>query len=282
MKNGIITILFFASFIFPQSLLENIAGQAPIWTGSFGTVVIDGDIYNQISMRPEFNYRNWGMGFDLYFYIDSEGKLYDETWRFDTFKNTYRTLLDKFRYVRYGYPGDQFYLKAGTLSNISVGSGILVSNYSNAMEYPAEKKLGLQVSKYLPSGIGIEYIQSDFRKTPGLASLSLDYPITSDFNLTLSVITDINQTGALDDSDNDQVPDFIDDFPNNEDYAVDTDGDGIADTDPNEFDIDGDGFDYFIHLDNPGDTSIFTDNFPLDTDGIITNRKQRLTYSDLK
>ncbi|MFL2989069.1 hypothetical protein DBW61_02285 [bacterium] len=282
MKNGIITILFFASFIFPQSLLENIAGQAPIWTGSFGTVVIDGDIYNQISMRPEFNYRNWGMGFDLYFYIDSEGKLYDETWRFDTFKNTYRTLLDKFRYVRYGYPGDQFYLKAGTLSNISVGSGILVSNYSNAMEYPAEKKLGLQVSKYLPSGIGIEYIQSDFRKTPGLASLSLDYPITSDFNLTLSVITDINQTGALDDSDNDQVPDFIDDFPNNEDYAVDTDGDGIADTDPNEFDIDGDGFDYFIHLDNPGDTSIFTDNFPLDIDGIITNRKQRLTYSDLK
>ena len=63
---------------------------------------------------------------------------------------------------------------------------------------------------------------------------------------------------------------------------MDTDGDGIADTHPNEFDIDGDGFDYFIHLDNPGDTSIFTDNFPLDIDGIITNRKQRLTYSDLK
>ena len=40
----------------------------------------------RISMRPEFNYRNWGMGFDFYLYIDANGKLYDETWKFNNAK----------------------------------------------------------------------------------------------------------------------------------------------------------------------------------------------------
>ena len=113
-KKGII-LVFFISFVISQSFIKNLMQQEAIWTGSFGTVVIDGDIYNQISMRPEFNYRNWGMGFDLYLYIDSNGKLYDETWKFDTFKNTYRTILDKFRYIRYGYPGDELYFKVGLI-----------------------------------------------------------------------------------------------------------------------------------------------------------------------
>ena len=83
MKIRLFAIFLTLSSVYNQSLLESLADQTPIWTGSFGTVVIDGDIYNQISMRPEFNYRNWGMGFDFYLYIDANGKLYDETWKFD-------------------------------------------------------------------------------------------------------------------------------------------------------------------------------------------------------
>ena len=191
-------------------------------------------------MRPEFNYRNWGMGFDFYLYIDANGKLYDETWKFNTVKNAYRTILDKFRYIRYGYPGDQLYFRVGSLTNITIGNGILVSNYSNAMEYPEEKKIGLQLGKNFPKGIGFDLTISDFRKTPGLASMTLNYPISPKFNIGVSYVTDINQTGALDDSDDDQVPDFIDDFPNDSDFSIDTDGDGLADE--LDFDADGDGF----------------------------------------
>ena len=68
MKIRITIISILLSFTLTQSFIENLVSQAPIWTGSFGTVVIDDDIYNQISMRPEFNYRNWGMGFDFYLY----------------------------------------------------------------------------------------------------------------------------------------------------------------------------------------------------------------------
>ena len=178
MKIKITIISILLSFTFTQTFIENLKSQTPIWTGSFGTVVIDGDIYNQISMRPEFNYRNWGMGFDFYLYIDANGKLYDETWKFNTVKNAYRTILDKFRYIRYGYPGDQLYFRVGSLTNITIGNGILVSNYSNAMEYPEEKKIGLQLGKNFPKGIGFDLTISDFRKTPGLASMTLNYPIS--------------------------------------------------------------------------------------------------------
>ena len=191
----IITILL--SFNYSQSILENLTAQAPIWTGSFGTVVIDGDIYNQISMRPEFNYRNWGMGFDFYLYIDSNGKLYDETWKFNNAKNAYRTILDKFRYIRYGYPGDELYFRVGSLTNITVGNGILVSNYSNAMEYPEEKKIGLQLGKNFQNAIGIDLTVSDFRKTPGLIGLTLNYPVTPKFNVSLSIFISISSMALI-------------------------------------------------------------------------------------
>ena len=283
MKIKITIISILLSFTFTQSFIENLKSQTPIWTGSFGTVVIDGDIYNQISMRPEFNYRNWGMGFDFYLYIDANGKLYDETWKFNTVKNAYRTILDKFRYIRYGYPGDQLYFRVGSLTNITIGNGILVSNYSNAMEYPEEKKIGLQLGKNFPKGIGFDLTISDFRKTPGLASMTLNYPISPKFNIGVSYVTDINQTGALDDSDDDQVPDFIDDFPNDSDFSIDTDGDGLADE--LDFDADGDGFDWHIHTGYDSYEEALANwnsDLELDPNDIIDNQKDRITFSDLK
>ena len=47
MKIRITIISILLSFTFTQSFIENLKSQTPIWTGSFGTVVIDGDIYNQ-------------------------------------------------------------------------------------------------------------------------------------------------------------------------------------------------------------------------------------------
>ena len=96
MIKKIFLLILFLSGVLGQTF-SKITAHKPIWTGSFGTVVIDGDVYNQISMRPEFNYGNWGVGFDLYLYIDGNGKVYDESWKFDSFKNVYRTIVDKFR-----------------------------------------------------------------------------------------------------------------------------------------------------------------------------------------
>jgi len=281
-KKNIIFYLIFFSLIFTQtfsSVLEDVMDQKPLWTGSFGTVSIDGKTYNQISLRPELNLGNWGMGFDFYLYIDGDGNIYDESWNFSTFSKAYSTIIDKLKYVRYGYPGDQLYFKVGSLTRISLGHGILVDEYSNMMRYPEIRKVGLQAKYFLPNGIGIEYIQSDFKNSPSLVAGRIDYPIASNFSFGLSVVTDINQNAALEDSDSDLVPDFIDAFPDDSDYQIDTDNDGVPDE--IDYDADGDGFDWSNFLDNDSDTTIFQDGFLLDPDGIITNPDQIITFDDL-
>ena len=54
---------------------SDIMNEKPLWTGSFGTVSIDGETYNQVSLRPEFNLGKWGMGFDFYLYINGNGEI---------------------------------------------------------------------------------------------------------------------------------------------------------------------------------------------------------------
>ena len=50
----IIIYVISITFIYSQSF-SDIMDEKPLWTGSFGTVSIDGETYNQISLRPEFN-----------------------------------------------------------------------------------------------------------------------------------------------------------------------------------------------------------------------------------
>ena len=57
----------------------------------------------------------------------------------------------------------------------------------------------------------------------------------------VSFANDRNQYLGLKDVDNDGRPDLVDDFPENAQYWIDSDNDGYDDTDPLEWDIDGDG-----------------------------------------
>ncbi len=66
---------------------------------SIGAVTIDGKIYNQISMRPEYEFGKIGLGLDIYFYIDDEGSLYEKSWDFSKGK-AFETIIDKIYYVR--------------------------------------------------------------------------------------------------------------------------------------------------------------------------------------
>jgi len=286
LKITIYTLTF--TLLYSQSF-SDIMDEKPLWTGSFGTVSIDGETYNQISLRPEFNLGKWGMGFDFYLYVNGNGEIYEDSWEFIdengkfSFKNTYKTFIDKLRYVRYGYPGDQIYFRLGALFNISIGHGILVDNYSNMMRYPENRQVGLQAKGFLSSGIGLEFIQSNFKNSPSLIGARINYPITSDFDFGVSVITDVNQNSGLEDSDDDGTPDFVDAFPDNPDYQIDTDDDGVPDE--IDYDADGDGFDWYHHTDyetlDEAEEN-WNSNLPLDPDGEITDQDEIINFTDLK
>ena len=137
-------ILLYISPLFSQNGIE------PVYTGSFGSVTINNQVYNQFSLRPELAFGKIGLGLDLYFYFDQDGNLYEENWNFSSTKDTYKTLVDKIYYLRWGLPYDDIYFRIGSLPNITLGNGSLVNGYSNVMDYPRVRRAGFNF-KYKPN-----------------------------------------------------------------------------------------------------------------------------------
>jgi len=168
-----------------------------IATGSFGAATIDGKIYNQIYFRPEITFKKLGLGLDINLYIDENGQIYSKNWLFKDTQSSFQTIMDKIYYVRWGNRNDDFYFRAGALPSITLGYGSLVERYSNSMEYPQVKKLGLDLI-YGNDKIKFEYVHSDFKSTPGLMALNTKFNLTSRSNLFFTVAHDLNQLARLD------------------------------------------------------------------------------------
>ena len=131
-------------------------------TGSIGTVTINGEVYNQLSLRPEIPIGKLGLGLDVYLYFNDKG-MYWESWDFASGGAAYRTIIDKIYYLRWGQPGENLYFKAGALPSVTLGQGILVNNYSNIMEYPQVRQIGLDFKAKI-AGVGIEILHSNFKE----------------------------------------------------------------------------------------------------------------------
>ena len=99
-------------------------------------------------MRPEIPIGKLGVGLDLYLYFNDDG-LYWESWDFSSGAAAYRTIVDKIFYLRWGQPGDNLYFRAGALPSVTLGHGSLVNNYSNIMEYPQVRKIGLNLQTHI-------------------------------------------------------------------------------------------------------------------------------------
>jgi hypothetical protein len=92
-------------------------------------------------------------------------------------------------------------------------------------------------------GVNVYGFTNDFKENLGVTGVRLSAPISYGFTGGVSWVGDRNQYLGLKDSDDDGRPDLVDDFPDNRNWWVDTDGDGWADNDTlNEFDVDGDGW----------------------------------------
>lgn len=210
-----------------------------------GSATIDGKLYNQVALRPELSFGKLGIGLDLPLYIDNEGNIRKDEW------DEASDIIDKFLYISWGQKSDPFWFKWGALSNVTLGYGGLLSGYSNMMEFPSVRKVGINTGMTF-GNFGTEVFLSnmkEFSRGGTLLGLRGTYKLSDALPLTfgLNYVLDMNQFSGLKDSDDDTYPDIFDDFPNNKDYWNDTDGDGLADKDGGNkepdtgWDIDADG-----------------------------------------
>jgi hypothetical protein len=194
-------------------------------TGSIGTVTLNGQVYNQLSIRPEIPIGKLGVGLDIYLYFNDEG-MYWDSWDFSSGGSAYKTIIDKIYYLRWGQPGDNLYFMAGALPSVTLGQGILVNNYSNIMEYPQVRQVGLNLQAKV-AGFGIELIHSNFKSaTPGVLGIRGSRAIIPKLSLGVSLVTDLDQLAGLPDSDGDNYPDYYDFYPDDatkwDDYSGDS------------------------------------------------------------
>jgi len=231
-------------------------------SGAVGSVTIDGKVWNQIAIRPVIPLGKWGVALDLVVYFDAQGNIHTDEWDFSSSKAIKNTLIDKIYYIRYGFPGDPIYAKVGALEDVDLGYGILVDGYSNTMLYPQDRKIGFNFEKNTPY-YKVEAFGNDFKENIGLIGGRISSRKIMGLPLGFTVVTDRNQYLGLKDSDGDGRPNIVDDFPQNDFWWVDTDGDGLDDNNPDEWDIDGDGITDTLDSRIPGYSG---DIIALDTD----------------
>ncbi len=224
----------------PPDDLEKTEGDKPFDLGmGIGAVTIDGQLYNQLALRPEFSLGKLGLGLDMVIYIDGDGNIRKDDW--DFIENP-SAILDKIMFVSWAKKGDPFWIRVGTLPTVTLGYGGLVNGYSNMMEYPTVRQLGVNGGLKFGKKINTELFMSnvkDFMRGGTLVGARGTFTLSEKFPLTIggNIVMDINQFSGLKDADGDDIPDAFDDFPDDDKLSKDTDGDGISD----DIDIDADG-----------------------------------------
>jgi hypothetical protein len=177
-----------------------------------GAVTIDGQIWQQISLRPEIPLGKLGIALDLTLYFDAEGSIRKQDW------DEPADLLDKIYYVRWGHKGDPLYIKGGSLDEVTIGYGILVKGYSNAVEYPAVRRTGIEFDATVAK-VQVEGLLANIRELegPGLLALRGSYPVIGKLRAGATVAIDGNLYAGLQDADEDNVPDGLDRYDDRDD-----------------------------------------------------------------
>ncbi len=113
------------------------------------------DNWSKLALRPEAAFGKFGIGLDLTlrFQFSSTGatplRIYEPDW-IPNYNGNGTTVFDlylpKILYIRYGYQWeDPFYIKMGSISDFSLGNGLIMDNYANTKFLPQKRLFGIQV-----------------------------------------------------------------------------------------------------------------------------------------
>ena len=141
-------------------------------------------VYWIIEKYPEFKpKRSW------YNYSD---------WNFSSPADSGHDLWIKFVYIRYGQKGDPLYIRIGGLNSVSLGNGFIMNEYSNMLNFPTIRKLGLQFDLIYNKMIGIETVIGDMNAIRLYGGRFLFFPLWFNPNLGVLNKLQIGSTAVFD------------------------------------------------------------------------------------
>lgn len=240
-KNSVIILILFC--------VIGLQAQNPFsMRGVFGLATMDDKVWGQFALRPTIDIWKIKFGLDIIMYIDQNGKIHQNEWDFSNSTAVKNTILDKIYFIQYGTRYEPLYMRVGALERTTLGYGILVNRYSNTFDYPQQRKIGLD-AKFQSKYVSLQAFVNNFKENASVIGGRVSSVIPTGLQLGISAVTDQNQYLGLQDRDYDGRPDIVDSFPYDDKYWLDSDDDGLADDDPNEFDRDGDGLPDVYNLD---------------------------------
>lgn len=182
--------------------------------GAVGASVINGVTYQYFSLRPDISIWKFGIGLDLSLYFDAEGNLREEDW------DETADYIDKLYYIRFGHSGDPLFVRAGSLAPITLGYGLIMRRYTNSIEWPQVRRVGMQF-EVNAGHYKIEGLFNNFRELedPGLLGGRVSYaiPVFLPIAVGATFVYDGNQYLGAKDEDNDGIMDRQDQFPGKND-----------------------------------------------------------------
>ncbi|HVO38025.1 MAG TPA: hypothetical protein VMV03_03255 [Spirochaetia bacterium] len=161
-----------------NSFLDNVFTALHDIVGfEIGSITIDGVTYGKVIIEPTFTFGKLKTA--LYLPIIYKQNMLDpgdwyhplgnDEWSFGrdqggdtgkTIQDIGRDLILKIKYIEYGRQRDPFFFKAGNLEDITIGHGLIMRNYANDADFPAVRRIGLNVGADL-SGGGFEAMVND-------------------------------------------------------------------------------------------------------------------------
>ncbi len=198
--------------------------------GGVGTVMIGDQTYMRLRLTPELKIGKLGIGLDVDLLFTEEGDIREEDW------DDWQDYVNKLYYIRWSQRGDKFFGKLGSFDSYSLGHGLVFSDYTNTLNYPQDRQLGLMLGGGIPlMEMQIEGFTSNITAPSifaGRVSIAPLYqsgiPLLEKLRLGVTAGYDSDQYNGVSDDEKDIIIN-----------TVDTDGDGIPDVE--DFDPDGDG-----------------------------------------
>jgi len=107
--------------------------------------------WSKLALQPEFSVGKFGIGLDLMLRFKlgtgtSAFEVYEPDWIPQNGQTIFDVYLPKILYIRYGMQWeDPFYVKLGSISDFTLGNGLIVDNYSNMRFLPQRRIFGMQL-----------------------------------------------------------------------------------------------------------------------------------------